>query len=506
MFCPSCGSEQSSDYLYCQHDGVLLQKPTYDFSIDPVQAVHCKSCGSIVTGDANYCGQCGGLATKLNLDANQSKLKDFQVSSLIEKGKSIKSVRVGGFSKERVLGASIDGLKMALIPFVIMWAVAYYLYSMVMDFPFVEEATFIAELAGIQLFRVTDVFMFVNSAGIQIDLSASSGGFNASLMEESMYFNFGYLVFLLIILLSSFIGAWLISKYDRSFKRESFHYSALFAGVIYMMLLTGVSFIAGRTIRIPGEGTVSIDFSVFSTGLLTGILLIMTVYIALMVGQFGRDAFAESDRLIPHSSKVMVGFTAALVSFAGIVMIFTVSALNNSLITMTGIFIEDLSLFRALMVLMGGSYASLSMLQTVSTTTPDFMTVTTWAFGDLSLYNYVDVMPEDLMMLGGTTLELFFPIRLAVLVPAAVFALAGFLYMTYVKTANLKDVLILAVSISVSAVILGAFSNSDMVMTDAFAGGAENTLSTSVLWFRSLLMTGVFSFAILYAVHWFKMK
>ncbi|WP_041581740.1 hypothetical protein [Salisediminibacterium selenitireducens] len=440
------------------------------------------------------------------MDENSSKFKNFQVSSIIEKGKSFKPAQTADLSKESLSGYAIDGLKIALIPFIIMWSVAYYLYRMVMDFPFVEEASFMAEAAGIQLFRVTDMFMFVNSAGIQFDVSASSGGFNAGMVQESIHMNFGYLVFLLIVLISSFVGAWLISKFDPSFKSRSFHYPALFAGVIYMILLTGVSFVAGRTVRVPGEGAISVNFSVFSTSVLTAILLIMTVYIALMVGQFGKGAFSESDRLIPHSSKVMIGFTAALVSFAGIVVIFTVSALNNSLITMTGMFVEDLTLVRVLMVLMGGSYASLSMLQTVTTTTPDFMTVTTWAFGDLSLYNYMDIMPEDLMMLGGTTLELFFPIRLAVLVPIVVFAMAGFLYMTYIKVTNLKDLLILAVSISVSSVILGAFSNSEMVVTDSFGGGSDYTLSASVLWFRSVLMTGVFSFGILYAVHWFKTK
>ncbi|MDQ0206944.1 zinc ribbon domain-containing protein [Alkalicoccobacillus murimartini] len=416
MYCKQCGTKNSSEALYCQHDGVALtdikdKKPTL---IDQGNQ-HCSTCGGDLMRHARYCTTCG-TGTEVNRISTVQASTPFVPESPHTQSET----------------TPLSFVKLAIYPIaalIILSIIAAMFAGSLNNFIADEFFDGFGFGVSINIISFIDVLMVLHSVSLTFNL-VEQDMMNMDLLMQ------GGLVFMLLLpaIVFSIVG-FLIGrkKIGQSIQQKAIH--ILVPAVIYALLLSIVSLFATRTTDILDAGffgTFSLTasygfFSAFIHGFVISALFI-TVGLTLSLASHNFSYLSAFKRAVIHSVACLLVLTAAV-------------GMTSDLSKED---YDDQTLPYVALLSQLGSYTwHISQLSTISADIDFYYEKYSVSYSALT---GAKVTPEDDYVKEDIE-EVFGGARFFVLIPILIHGLAGFLWVSRQRTSLLRAVVAYAVSV-----------------------------------------------------------
>lgn len=505
MFCPVCGDNQPEENMYCSNDGTLLVRPKKAYDINVIDSRHCRDCGQSLDKSAHFCPACGTITSNVKL------LTPHQPAATQGKP-ATKKAASGLFHPELLTKASLKrnafaALKLLALPLVLIWILALVARDSMLSSEMVNEVTYeIGRRAVENIIGVGDMFLIMNGTALLFEIRLDD-------FSEIMSFSFqlGQLLTLSLLLIAMFLGAWLLTTYDRSFQNNHHGLTAILTGVFYFAGLLLLGTVMGNTTRMNVDGEVAVitnSYSVLFPGLILGVLISVMALVALLMINHRKRMLQEADRLMTYGSSIITGITVGLTAYVLTFAVNTMIIFSRDDFTMDPS--QELTFWDSLLQ---SPFTAITMLQGVSITFYESMDgeqmintvdeIRFW-FTDI-IRQQQDLFYNDYLVLMDMDISTLSPILWSLIVPVVVLVAGGWILTNHLKRVTWKEIIAVSLSTAIVVTLMGLFSQMKMAIEgEDFYNLVGYYMEYEIMWFSSfLVMTGV-SFVVYYLVNWFR--
>ncbi|MEH7456965.1 zinc ribbon domain-containing protein [Bacillus sp. JJ1127] len=309
MYCRICGNQHGEEVNYCPNEGSMAMVVTDSVVLEQDNARYCRGCGDENAHQNLYCQKCGHSLFTVKKKEHIVKLPSMEKGTKVELGLHKSGLRTG------LIGGAIASVLMLLAG----WIGSFVFATMTQELlhKFARELDM---LSG-----------FYNGATATL-LNYHLLGFSAGDTDGIILSLYWHTPFLLLLLIPFIIlggtGIWIGKKRVAHTIGEQVTMAAT-VGITYGVFLFIVSFIASKSIAVPGMDAVTVGVGYSSFKSLVSGFICGTIFSLLgMIAHTSQNNMAEAFReLIPYGASLYYGVAAVVKGFLLTAVILCVMAL-----------------------------------------------------------------------------------------------------------------------------------------------------------------------------------
>ncbi|MBY0596685.1 zinc ribbon domain-containing protein [Bacillus bingmayongensis] len=309
MYCRMCGNQHGEEVNYCPNEGSMAIVATDSVILEQDNSKYCRGCGGENAQQNLYCQKCGHSLFTVKKKEQIVKLPSMEKGPKVELGLHKNGLRTG------VIGGAIASVLMLLAG----WIGSLVFAAMTEEF----LHKFARELDMLSGFYNGATATLLNYHLLGVSAEDADG------MILSLYWHTPFLLLLLIpFIILGGTGIWIGKQRVANTIGEQVTMAAT-VGIIYGLFLFIISFIASKSISIPGMDTVTVlvGFSSFKS-LVSGFICGTIFSLLGMIAHTSQNNMAEAFReLLPYGASLYYGAVAMVKGFLLTAVILCVTAL-----------------------------------------------------------------------------------------------------------------------------------------------------------------------------------